>query len=251
MYFQVLLVYQYLQIYLALQLLIASINQNYQRPDLPKQTQSLQDLHTTYTSQILVLRHFHGHFQPTQLQETSSFKIQHNLNSHQGHHQTQRGLVVDVLFWLECYSSLVAVLATKHLHHISDFMAYQRTIIKASKNFEGTAWVIYDCCYRRRAAPTKSLSEANIDSALYNEAFTSRGRVIHRCQSCLSENHTEAECPDRSLLIAGLPSRILFSLGVLTLETEVVDRYAYNGVPCTLVSANEIFNPQCYFLCIA
>ena len=82
-------------------------------------------------------------------------------------------------------------------------MAYQKTIIKANKNFEGSAWVIYDRCFRRRAAATKSLNWANIDSALYNEAFTGRARVIPRCQSCLSENHTETECPDRPLPMQG------------------------------------------------
>lgn len=117
---------------------------------------------------------------------------------HQTRRQTRRGPVIDILLWLECYSSLVAVLATKFPSHVGDFMSYQRTIIKASKNFEGTAWVIYDRCYRRRAAATRSLNWANIDSALYNESFTGRARTIARCRVCLSENHTEAECPDKS-----------------------------------------------------
>ena len=82
-------------------------------------------------------------------------------------------------------------------------MAYQRTIIRASKNFEGTAWVIHDHCYWRLAAAIKSLSWASIDSALYNEAFTGRARAIPRCRVCLSENHMEAECPNRSLPILG------------------------------------------------
>ena len=88
---------------------------------------------------------------------------------HQGRRQTRRGPVVDILLWLECYSSLVAVLVTKYPQHIGVFMAYQGTIIKASKNFEGTAWVIYDRCFRRRAAAAKSLGWASMDSA-----FTTR-----------------------------------------------------------------------------
>ena len=112
--------------------------------------------------------------------------------------QTRRGPVSDILLWVECYSSLVAVLATKFPQHIGDFMAYQKTIIKACKNFEGTAWVIYDRCYRRRAAAMKSLEWATIDSALYNEAFTGRARSIPRCQFCLSDNHTDNDCPDRT-----------------------------------------------------
>ena len=122
---------------------------------------------------------------------------------HQGCRQTRRGPVVDILLWLECYSSLVAVLSSKFPSHVGDFMAYQRTIIRASKNFEGTAWAIYDRCFRRRAAAIKSLNWASIDSALYNEAFTGRARAIPRCRVCLSENHMEAECPDRSLPIPG------------------------------------------------
>ena len=119
---------------------------------------------------------------------------------HEGRRQPRRGPVTDILLWVECYSSLVAVLATKFPQHIGDFMAYQKTIIKACKNFEGTAWVVYDRCYRRRAAATKSLEWASIDSALYNEAFTGRARAIPRCQFCLSDNHTGFDCPDTTQL---------------------------------------------------
>ena len=110
---------------------------------------------------------------------------------------------MDILVWLECYSSLVAVRVTRFPGYVGDFMAYQRTIIRANKNFEGTARAIYDRCYCRCTAAVKSLNRANIDSALYNEAFTSRARAIPRCCMCLSENHREAECPDRSLPIPG------------------------------------------------
>ena len=116
---------------------------------------------------------------------------------HDNRRQTRRGPVTDILLWIECYSSMVAVLATRFPQHIGDLMSYQKTIIKACKNFEGTAWVIYDRCYRRRAAATKSLEWAKIDSALHNEAFTGRARVIPRCQFCLSDSHLEHECPDK------------------------------------------------------
>ena len=116
---------------------------------------------------------------------------------HETRRQACRGPVTDILLWVECYSSLIAVLATKFPQHIGDFMTYQKTIIKACKNFEGTAWVVYDRCYRRRAAATKSLDWALIDSALYNEAFTGRARAIPRCHFCLSDNHTGIDCPDR------------------------------------------------------
>ena len=116
--------------------------------------------------------------------------------------QTRRGPVQDILLWTECFSSLVAILGSAHPDHIADFMAYQRSIVRASRIFEGTAWVVYDRCYRRRAALTKDLNWSVQHTALYNEAFTGRARTIPRCTHCLSENHAVGDCPDRP---QGLP----------------------------------------------
>ena len=43
----------------------------------------------------------------------------------------------DAVLWVECYSFLFAVLAKKHPQHIANFMAYQRSIINARRNFDG------------------------------------------------------------------------------------------------------------------
>ena len=67
----------------------------------------------------------------------------------------------------------------------------QRRIIWAATTFEGTAWVKYDSCYRRRAARLRSPVE---DVALAQEAFAGRARVVARCTFCLSWTHTSAEC---------------------------------------------------------
>ncbi len=112
------------------------------------------------------------------------------------HRQTRRAPVQDILLWTECFSSLVAILGSAHPHHLAGFMAYQRSIVRASRIFEGNAWVVYDRCYRRRAALTKDLDWSIQHTALYNEAFTGRARTIPRCGQCLSENHALAECPD-------------------------------------------------------
>jgi hypothetical protein len=48
------------------------------------------------------------------------------------------------------------------------FMAYQRTIVRAQKSFVGEGWVTYDSCYRRKASLIKSLDWATVDFTLYN-----------------------------------------------------------------------------------
>ena len=132
---------------------------------------------------------------------------------HQGRRQARRGPVTDILLWLECYSALVAVLASKYPQRIGDFMSYQATIIKAHRNFEGMSWVVYDRCYRRRAAATKSLEWAKIDTALYNEAFTGRARSVPRCNYCLSLDHSDHDCPACPMPVGEQPTGKVFPIG--------------------------------------
>ena len=74
------------------------------------------------------------------------------------------------------------------------FMAYLRTITRASRNFDGTAWASYDMAYRRQAANQRSLDWGIIDSALYNEAFMGQARLISRYRFCLADSHNSREC---------------------------------------------------------
>ena len=105
------------------------------------------------------------------------------------------GLITDIQLWVEGYASLVAALTTKHPDKAPHFMAYLKTIVHASRNFEGSAWASYDAAYRRKAASTQSFDWAVIDSALYSEAFTGRARTLPRCRYCLSDTHHSRECP--------------------------------------------------------
>ena len=56
----------------------------------------------------------------------------------------QRGLVTSSPYWAVCYASLVVILAAQYPEKMPQFMAYLRIIARASRNFESTAWVLYD-----------------------------------------------------------------------------------------------------------
>lgn len=112
---------------------------------------------------------------------------------HQSKRQ-RRGPVTDILLWVECYASMIEVLSTGYPGKTPDFMAYQKTIVRAHRSFLGEGWVTYDTCYRRKAAATKSLDWAQVDFTLYNETFTGRAKAIARCKHCSSEHHSSADC---------------------------------------------------------
>ena len=104
------------------------------------------------------------------------------------------GLVTDITLWTECYASMVAVLTTKFPEKAPHFMDYMRTIVRASRTFEGSAWASYDAAFRRRAANQHSLDWAKGNSALFNEVFAGRGKVLARCIHCLAETHESRDC---------------------------------------------------------
>ena len=104
--------------------------------------------------------------------------------------------ITDILMWLECYSSLVSVLATQHPQYMGHFMAYQRTIIRAHRSFVGEGWITYDSSYRRKAANTKSLEWGKVDFTLYNETFTGRARALPHHTPYSSDQHSSAAPAD-------------------------------------------------------
>ena len=71
------------------------------------------------------------------------------LRSYHWHHS-----VAGMLQFTSCHIS--GEVSTIHMY-IGSFMAYQHTIIRASRNYEGSTWVIYDRCFHQRAGATKSL----------------------------------------------------------------------------------------------
>ena len=105
-----------------------------------------------------------------------------------------RGLITDIALWTECITMLAAALSARYLDKAPHLMAYLWTIVSTSRNFEGSAWALYDAAYRRQAANKRSLDLAIPDPALYNEVFTGRARVIPRCQFCLSDSHSSHDC---------------------------------------------------------
>ena len=54
--------------------------------------------------------------------------------------------------------------------------------------------MVYDSCYRRKAAMTKRLDWEATDFTLYNKTFAGRAKALERCRHCLSEHHSSSKC---------------------------------------------------------
>ena len=90
---------------------------------------------------------------------------------------------------------MAAVLMSRFPNNGPELWAYQASIVRAARKYEGTAWVAYDRQYRREALAGKCLNWSRVNPRLYSEAFTGRAKAIPRCHQCLSDTHTLSACP--------------------------------------------------------
>ena len=103
--------------------------------------------------------------------------------------------VQDINVWLQCYALYVGVRALKAPNLIPELMAYQISILRASQEYEGTAWATYDAAYRRQAATTGHTEWSKINPSLYTLCFTGKAKKAPRCEMCLSAAHKTEDCP--------------------------------------------------------
>ena len=111
-----------------------------------------------------------------------------------GRQNPPRAPITDIKQWLEKYSLMAAVLVSRFPEKAPELFAYQATIIRAERNFEGQQWVEYDRQFRREALAGKSLDWSIPNHRLYQEAFTGRARNIPRCSYCVQDDHTSELC---------------------------------------------------------
>ena len=112
--------------------------------------------------------------------------------------------ITDISQWVERFSLMAAILSTRFPEKAPEFWAYQASIVRAERNYEGTRWVSYDRQFWREALARKDLNWSVTDPRLYNEAFTGRARTIARCIFCLQDDHVAAQCPQN-------PNRPIFT----------------------------------------
>ena len=62
--------------------------------------------------------------------------------------------IEDILTWVQCFTTVVAILSTKFPEAVPDLMAYMLSIIWAYQEYEHPKWCNYDEAFRDKAATT-------------------------------------------------------------------------------------------------
>ena len=82
----------------------------------------------------------------------------------------KKGDNVDIITWVECFTSFLSVMTTYHPARARDLLAYMALIIRIAKQFPGRCWYNYDRAFRLHAAASNltNWSQINPDSYHYH-----------------------------------------------------------------------------------
>ncbi len=72
---------------------------------------------------------------------------------HQPRHSRRK--VPDLLSWVQCFGTYMAIVATKHLQWIKQLLAYQTLIAQEAKRCGGKGWLAYDSMFCQQVAANK------------------------------------------------------------------------------------------------
>ena len=116
----------------------------------------------------------------------------------EGKASTRKNTVVDILTWVQCFGTYVAVLGPCFPECVPELMAYMQEIVKASQSYQGRAWVFYDATFRRQAAVSGNRRWSEINGTLHRACYADP--TGPRCELCMSVSHKTGEC----VLMGGL-----------------------------------------------
>ena len=102
--------------------------------------------------------------------------------------------VHDILTWVECFNSYIAVITLLRSERARDLLAYMALVIRIAKQFPGQCWYNYDRAFRLQAAASNLINWAQINSDLYI--------TIHQLQHKPAD-HRHHECTN--LVVIRIP----------------------------------------------
>ncbi len=102
--------------------------------------------------------------------------------------------------WVKAFTVYMAAMASKHPEAVTEMLAYQLAIVRASEQYDGLYWRAYDTHFRVNAAASGNRQWSRLDTDLYTRFFTGRAKALASCSFCDSTAHEEARCPQKPKL---------------------------------------------------
>ena len=116
--------------------------------------------------------------------------------------------VPDLMSWVQCFGTYIAVVTSQFPHRIKELLAYQTLIVREAWRCGGRAWLAYDSHFRQQVVGNEAADWSRLNQSLYAVTFITQGDRdrTRSCVVCLESDHTEEQCalysPPRKLAAA-------------------------------------------------
>ena len=101
--------------------------------------------------------------------------------------------ITNISEWLQAFAVYVPVMARKQPQRVPHLMGYQILMLEASNKYQSDCWLGYYRNFRQQAASLPNFTWSNMNSTIWNLAFTGQGRA-NGCRHCFSLFHLSKDC---------------------------------------------------------
>ena len=108
---------------------------------------------------------------------------------------TARREIPDLLSWVQCFGTFIAIMASVYPGKVRQLLAYQTLIIREGRRLGGNGWRSYNTMFRQQAALDPAVDWSKINSTLYAVSFVAQpGTRVRSCSLCMESDHREEDC---------------------------------------------------------
>ena len=102
--------------------------------------------------------------------------------------------VPDLLSWVQCFGTFMAVVASQQPDKLRQLLAYQTVIVREARRCGGRGWPAYDTMFHQQAAGDDTADWSKINSSLYAVSFLAQSVKAKSCSLCMEADHSEDNC---------------------------------------------------------
>ena len=104
--------------------------------------------------------------------------------------------VPDLLSWVQCFGTYIAIVTSDRPERMRQLLAYQTLIVREARRCGGRDWLAYDSYFRQQAVGDDKADWSRLNQSLYAVTFIAQGeREKGRCCIlCLESDHAEEQC---------------------------------------------------------
>ena len=102
--------------------------------------------------------------------------------------------VPDLLSWVQCFGTYMAIIASKHPSRVRQLLAYQTLIVREARRCGGNGWQTYDSMFRQQVVGHPDADWSKLNSTLYAVTFLAESGGGKNCPLCMETDHKEDDC---------------------------------------------------------